>query len=104
MIRRVVDALADGTFEPAPEADAPLREGDLAELRQSLLEGASWHRPDHYFLLMDYAPYMQAKLRAIRDTRDEIAFAKKCLSNIAGAGKFSSDRTIRQYWDDLWRR
>ena len=35
---------------------------------------------------------------------DSIAFAKKCLHNIAGAGKFSSDRTIREYWNELWRQ
>jgi len=98
-IRRVVDALGNGMFEPA---DAPMMEGTLVELKKSLLEGAHWHRPDHYFLLKDFDSYIETKLRAIRDTRDEIAFAKKCLYNIAGAGKFSSDRTIQQYWDELW--
>ena len=127
-LRRAIDALDDPAFDGplsdalddedleevlafladvAPDAeddDAPkaLREGDLGELKQSLLDGASWHRPDHYFLLKDYASYFEAKLAAIRDTRDEIGFAKKCLANIAGAGKFSSDRTIREYWDELW--
>ena len=98
-LRRVVDALGDGTFEPA---DAPMEEGQLVELKKALLEGASWHQPDHYFLLKDYASYMEAKLKAIRDTRDELDFAKKCLHNIAGAGKFSSDRTIEEYWRELW--
>ena len=103
-LKRVIDALADGTFEPAPEAGEPLREGDLAELKKALLEGASWHQPDHYFLLLDYRSYMDAKLKAIRATRDRTAFAKMCLHNIAGAGKFSSDRTIGEYWDELWRK
>ena len=103
-LRRVIDTLADGTFEPAPAEDAPLYEGDLAELRKALLEGASWHQPDHYFLLMDYDSYMAAKLKAIRATKDKVAFAKMCLANIAGAGKFSSDRTIAEYWNELWRR
>ncbi len=101
-LKRAIDALE--TFEPAREEGEPLQEGDLAELKQSLLEGASWHRPDHYFILKDYDSYLEAKLAAIRDTRDETAFAKKCLNNIAGAGKFSSDRTIREYWDELWSR
>ncbi len=100
-LRRVVDALGDGTFEPA---DAPMREGELVELKKALLEGASWHQPDHYFLMMDYESYMAAKLKAIRATTDKVAFAKMCLENIAGAGKFSSDRTIAEYWDELWRR
>jgi len=103
-LKRVIDALGDGTFEPAPEEGVQLQEGDLAELRRALLEGASWHQPDHYFLLLDYESYMQAKLKAIRATKDRTAFGKLCLHNIAGAGKFSSDRTIAQYWDELWRR
>ncbi|MBQ3424957.1 MAG: 4-alpha-glucanotransferase, partial [Clostridia bacterium] len=100
-LHRVIDTLGDGTFEPA---DAPLREGELTELKNALLEGASWHRPDHYFLLLDYRSYMEARLKAIRAAGDRLGFAKMCLRNIAGAGKFSSDRTIRQYWDELWRK
>ena len=100
-LKRVIDALGDGTFEPA---DRPVEEGEFVELKKALLEGASWHQPDHYFLLKDYDSYLDAKLAALRDARDEIAFAKKCLNNIAGAGKFSSDRTIKEYWDELWAR
>ena len=100
-LRRVIDALGDGTFEPA---DAPVEEGQFVELKKALLEGASWHQPDHYFLLMDYDSYMAAKLKAIRATKDKVAFSKMCLANIAGAGKFSSDRTIAEYWDELWRK
>jgi starch phosphorylase len=98
-LRRVIDALGDGTFEPE---DAPMQEGELVELRNSLLKGASWHQPDHYFILKDYASYMDAKLDALRATKDQTAFAKMCLNNIAGAGKFSSDRTIAEYWNELW--
>ncbi len=98
-LRRVIDALGDGTFEPE---DAPMQEGELVELRNSLLKGASWHQPDHYFILKDYASYMGAKLDALRATKDQTAFAKMCLNNIAGAGKFSSDRTIAEYWNELW--
>ncbi|MBQ8964501.1 MAG: glycogen/starch/alpha-glucan phosphorylase, partial [Clostridia bacterium] len=100
-LKRVIDALGDGTFEPA---DAPMAEGQLVELKKALLEGASWHQPDHYFLLLDYESYMAAKLKAIRATEDRLAFGRMCLENIAGAGKFSSDRTIKQYWDELWRK
>ena len=98
-LRRAIDAL-----EQLEEAEPPYREGDLAELKQSLLEGTSWHKPDHYFLLKDYDSYMQAKLKAIRAAADRTAFAKMCLNNIAGAGKFSSDRTIAEYWEELWRK
>ena len=92
--KRVVDAL-NGAFEDA--------DGRLHELYTALLEGASWHAPDHYFLLIDFPSYMETKLQAIRATEDKLDFAKKCLHNIAGAGKFSSDRTISEYADDVWQ-
>ena len=94
-LRRVVDTLADGTFSD--------EDGALRELHDALLKGASWHAPDHYFLLQDFSSYREAKLRAIYDTRNDLAFARKCLYNVAGAGKFSSDRTIREYARDIWR-
>ncbi len=100
-LKRVIDALGDGTFE---SADAPMEEGELVELKKALLDGAHWHQPDHYFLLKDYDSYMAAKLKAIRATKDKTAFAKMCLENIAGAGKFSSDRTIAEYWNEIWRK
>ena len=99
-IRRAVDALGDPAV--TGEDGDPHREGDIVELKTALLDGASWHRPDHYFLIQDFEAYQAARLRAIRATRDEIAFAKMCLNNIAGAGKFSSDRTIAEYARELW--
>ena len=92
-IHRVVDTLVDGTV---PTDD------DQRELYHALLDGASWHRPDHYFLLLDFPSYFEAKLRCNRDYADRLAFGKKCLMNIASSGKFSSDRTIRQYAKEIW--
>jgi starch phosphorylase len=92
-LHRVVDTLVDGTV--------PTDDG-LRELYTALLDGASWHRPDHYFLLLDYRSYYDAKLRAINDWRDREGFARKCLMNIAAAGKFSSDRAIREYAENIW--
>lgn len=95
-IRRVVDTLVDGTFSDGST-------GMFRELYDALLKGASWHQPDHYFLLQDFLPYCDARLRANRDyAQDREAFARKCLINIANAGPFSSDRTIRQYSTDIW--
>lgn len=74
----------------------------LKELYHSLLDGASWHKADHYFVLLDYASYMDAKLQANRDYADRLAFGRKCLMNIASGAKFSSDRTIRQYAEEIW--
>ena len=76
--------------------------GMFRELYNALLKGASWHQPDHYFLLLDFLPYCEARLRANRDYADKDAFARKCLLNAANAGQFSSDRTIAQYADEIW--
>ena len=92
-LRRVVDSLIDGTV---PTDD------EFRELHDSLLKGASWHKADHYYLLKDLDSYQEARLRANRDYRDRLAFGKKCLLNVASAGKFSSDRTIRQYAQEIW--
>ena len=98
-LKRAIDALDDGTVKDFP---GEMREGCIAELKNALLKGASWHQPDHYFLCHDFAAYQETRLKAIRATRDEIAFAKMCLMNIAGAGKFSSDRTIQDYAKEIW--
>ena len=94
-VRRVVDTLIDGTFSDD-------NTGAFADLHRSLLYGASWHRPDNYFVLLELLPYIERKLQAIYDTRDPIAFGRKCLINVASAGKFSSDRTIREYAQETW--
>ena len=57
---------------------------------------------DQYRLLLDYDSYVEAKLRANRDYADRMAFGRKCLENVASAAKFSSDRTIRQYAEEIW--
>ncbi len=94
-LRRVVETLIDGTFDDGGT-------GMFRELYTSLTEGASWHRPDQYFLLWDFESYCDARLRTNRDYRDREAFARKGLMNIANAGKFSSDRTIREYAEQIW--
>ena len=86
-IHRAVDTLVNGTVPT---------DSELRELYTSLLDGASWHRPDHYFVLKDLPSYQQARLQANRDYRDRVEFGRKCLMNVASAGYFSSDRTIRR--------
>ena len=82
----------------------PDDDGAFHELYTALLDGASWHKPDHYFILKDFPSYMEAKLRANRDyAADPEGFARKCLINTAMAGKFSSDRTIAQYAAEIWK-
>ena len=92
-LRRALDTMVDGTV---PTDDAQ------KELYHALLDGAHWHKADHYYILLDYASYMDAKLQANRDYADRMAFGRKCLMNVASAAKFSSDRTICQYAEEIW--
>lgn len=94
-IRRVVETLIDGTFSDGGS-------GDFRELYYALLDGASWHAPDHYYLLGDLESYVEAKLRCNQDYCDRTAFAKKQWLNVCNAGKFSSDRTIADYAENIW--
>ncbi|MDF2543575.1 MAG: GlyP [Herbinix sp.] len=94
-IKKVVDTLVDGTFDDGGT-------GSFKELYNSLLYGASWHQPDHYYLLLDFLPYVEAKLKVNRDYTNTYEFRRKCFINTANAGKFSSDRTIRNYADEVW--
>ena len=95
LLKKALDTLIDGTF---PDDD-----GALKELHDAILKGASWHKPDHYYVMQDFDSYYKTKLQAIRDAKaDETAFAHKCLMNVACSGKFSSDRTIRQYAKEIW--
>ena len=96
MIRKVVSSLIDGSVSDGGS-------GDFRELYMALLDGASWHEPDHYYLLGDIRSYVEAKLRCINDySSDRIAFARKQWLNMCNAGKFSSDRTIADYAENIW--
>ncbi len=94
-VRRVLDALIDGTFS---DNDT----GVFADLHRSLLFGNGWQKPDYYFVLQELLPYIDRKMDALNDYKDIRAFTRKCIVNTASAGKFSSDRTIRQYADEIW--
>lgn len=94
-IKRVLDALVDGTLKDG-------RTKIFKELYTSLLDGASWHEPDHYFLLLDFDDYVKTKIRVNNDYKEKTAFYRKCWLNMCNAGKFSSDRTIKEYCDDIW--
>ncbi|MBQ9956546.1 MAG: glycogen/starch/alpha-glucan phosphorylase [Ruminococcus sp.] len=96
-IRRVVSTLIDGTVSDGGS-------GDFRELYTSLLDGASWHEPDHYYLLGDLESYVEAKLRSNSDySSDRMGFARKQWLNMCNAGKFSSDRTIADYAENIWK-
>ncbi|HSP46752.1 MAG TPA: glycogen/starch/alpha-glucan phosphorylase, partial [Clostridiaceae bacterium] len=94
-LKRVVESLVDGTFDDGGT-------GMFKELHDALLKGASWHRPDNYFILKDFASYREAQEKVDKAFRDRMGYSRKALMNIANAGKFSSDRTISQYAQEIW--
>lgn len=94
-IKRVLNTLIDGTLSDAET-------GMFRELYFALLEDASWHKADHYYVIGDLNSYVEAKLKANAEYNDRLLFAKKCWLNMCNAGKFSSDRTINEYAKDIW--
>ena len=97
-LKRVVNTLIDGTFDD----DGAQGQGSFRELYHALTRGTHWHDPDHYFLMLDLPDYIETKIRANADYADRKAFGKKCLLNVANAGKFSSDRAILEYANEIW--
>ena len=94
-IKRVVDTLIDGTFDDGGT-------GLFRDIYNSLLESSHWHKADQYYLLLDFIPYCDAKLECNKDYSNRREFRKKALINTANAGKFSSDRTIKDYAEEIW--
>lgn len=95
-IKRVVDTLTDGTFDDGGK-------GYFKELYSSLTVGASWHKPDHYFIFRDLEEYVGALLSVNRDYGNPEAFAAKQLENVKHSAFFSSDRSITDYADKIWK-
>ena len=94
-LRRVVDTLIDGTFDDGGT-------GMFRDLYDSLTTGALWHRSDPYYVFADFMPYCKRRLELNRDYQNRELFDRKSLLNIAHAGYFSSDRTIKEYAEDIW--
>ncbi len=97
-LKRVVSTLIDDTFP----TDGKVGNSSFGELYDALTKGTHWHGPDHYFLMLDLPDYIEKKIQANMDYADRKAFGKKCLLNVANAGKFSSDRAILEYADEIW--
>ena len=94
--KEALNALIDGTFSDGGT-------GYFAELYDSLTKGASWHKPDNYFVLYDLEDYVRTLIRINRDYADKRKFAEKQLRNVANSAYFSSDRTISEYARDIWK-
>ena len=94
-IKRVVDQLIDGTYS---NGDREM----YRDLYDSLVNTHGQERADRYFILKDFRSYADAQKRVEEAYKDREGWAKKALMNVACCGKFSSDRTIQEYVDDIW--
>ena len=94
-IHEVLDQLVDGTYA---NGDPEL----YKNLYQSLLFGDTGSQADMYFILKDFRSYAEAQKKVEEAYRDTKGWAKMAMTNTAGCGKFSSDRTIQEYVDDIW--
>ena len=94
-IRKVLMQLINGFYSPNdPEL--------FRDLYNSLLNTQCTQFADTYFILKDFHSYADAQKRVMEAYKDEEGWAKSAILNIAHAGKFSSDRTIQEYVDDIW--
>lgn len=94
-VRRVLMQLINGTFAPGD----PDR---FRTLYNSLLNTLSTAKADTYFILKDFKSYAEAQKRVEAAYRDEKRWAKSAILNVASSGKFTSDRTIQEYVDEIW--
>ena len=95
-IRRVLMQLINGYYAPNdPEM--------FRDIYNSLLNTYSSDRADTYFILKDFRAYHEAEMKMEEFYRDEKRWAKAAILNVANSGKFSSDRTIQEYVDDIWK-
>ena len=94
-VRKVLMQLINGTFAPGdPELFRPLY--------NSLLNTQCTAKADTYFILKDFKSYAEAQKRVEAAYRDEDNWAKSAILNVSCSGKFTSDRTIQQYVDEIW--
>ena len=89
-IKRVVDTLINGTIDDGGT-------GYFEDLYNALVE-----ERDQYYVLADFDAFKEAEEKVFEDYKDKKKWAQKCLANLASAGTFSSDRTIKQYADEIW--
>ncbi len=94
-IKRVVNQLVDGTYDCG-------KQGLFQELYHSLLDKNGGEAADQYFILKDFRSYEQAQRKIDSMYRNRSVFSKAALLNVANSGKFSSDRTIQEYVDEIW--
>ena len=92
-LKTILNMMIDGTFGSF----------DIyREIYDSLVYGIEGNKPDPYFVLKDFRPYVEAQAKAAETFKDKEKWNKMAFLNIAGSGKFSSDRTIREYASEIW--
>ena len=94
-IRKVLMQLINGFYSP----DDPER---FRDIYNSLLNTQSTDKADRYFILKDFRSYAEAQKRVEEAYKDQEGWVKKAMLNVAHVGKFTSDRTIQEYVDDIW--
>ena len=95
-VRRVLMQLINGTYSPHdPEL--------FRTLYNSLLNTLSTNKADMYFILKDFKAYAEAQRKVEAAYRNESGWARSAILNVACAGKFTSDRTIKEYVDEIWK-
>ena len=93
-VKKTLDRLIDGTFSKDKELFRPLY--------NSLLNTINSNKADQYFILKDFNSYLEAQRNVSEAYRDSKKWAKMAILNTACCGKFSSDRTIQEYVDEIW--
>ena len=94
-LQKVIEQLTDGTYDDN-------HTGLFKEIKDSILYGVEGNRPDVYYVLKDFPQYRLTQQKISKTFSQKEKWAKMALKNIANAGKFSSDRTIKEYADDIW--
>jgi len=95
-LKKAIDTLIDSTFN---DNDTFM----FFDLFKSLLDSNNWEHSDQYFVLKDFESYREAQNQVNLAYKDRLGWAKKCLMNVANAGKFSADRTISEYAREIWK-
>jgi starch phosphorylase len=95
-LKRVVDTLVSGAISDG-------NTGMFRALYNRLLQGSSYEKADPYYVLGDFDDYRETRNRAYAAYRNQINWAKMCWNNICASGHFSSDRSIRDYAEDIWK-
>lgn len=95
-LKKALDRLIDGSFNDEGT-------GMFRDLYNGLIYGSNWQPGDTYYVLGDFADYRKTRDRVYMDYKNKMEWAKKCWVNICKSGKFSSDRTISEYANEIWK-